>query len=85
MPKIFVLRHQLAEQQAKLKLQAKGSDQSGSVTPNSDDEKYESKTPHGLHPIAYIVNPASPPLIQQTLEQPLELTNRPQIISGKVY
>lgn len=40
MPKIFVLRHQLAEQQAKLKLHDKG-DSSANSPPLSDDEKLE--------------------------------------------
>ena len=39
MPKIFALRHQLAEQQKKLKEQAKGS--SGDSPTNSDEEKLE--------------------------------------------
>jgi hypothetical protein len=72
MPKIFVLRHQLAEQQAKLKLQAKGSDPSGSVSPSSDEEKFEPQQARGT----CIVNPASPTQASAASavpEQPLEL------------
>jgi hypothetical protein len=78
MPKIFVLRHQLAEQQAKLKLQAKGSDPSGSASPNSDEEKFDPQPPGQV-----IVNPASPPQTVSALEQPLELISRQQKITGR--
>jgi len=81
MPKIFVLRHQLAEQQAKLKLQAKGSDPAGSVSPNSDEEKFDPQ-PSG-QTTTCIVNPSSPPQNGPTVEQPLELINRQQKITGK--
>ena len=78
MPKIFVLRHQLAEQQAKLKLQAKGSDPSGSASPNSDEEKFDPQPPGQV-----IVNPASPPQTVSAVEQPLELISRQQKITGR--
>lgn len=80
MPKIFVLRHQLAEQQAKLKLQAKGSDPAGSVSPNSDEEKFD---PQPSGQTTCIVNPASPPQNVPATEQPLELINRQQKITGR--
>ena len=41
MPKIFVLRHQLAEQQARLKSQAKGSSGDSPTSGASDEEKLE--------------------------------------------
>ena len=42
MPKIFVLRHQLAEQQAKLRQHDKGGESnSGSPSLSSDEEKFE--------------------------------------------
>lgn len=84
MPKIFVLRHQLAEQQAKLKLQAKGgSDPSGgSVSPGSDDDKFETQSPTSGH-VTCIVNPASPPQVASAAEHPLELISRQQKITGR--
>ena len=41
MPKIFALRHQLAEQQARLKAQAKGSSGDSPTSGASDEEKLE--------------------------------------------
>ena len=41
MPKIFALRHQLAEQQAKLKAQAKGSSGDSPTSCASDEEKLD--------------------------------------------
>lgn len=41
MPKIFVLRHQLAEQQARLKSQAKGASGDSPTSGASDEEKLE--------------------------------------------
>ena len=41
MPKIFVLRHQLAEQQARLKSQAKGSSGDSPTSGASDEEKLD--------------------------------------------
>lgn len=81
MPKIFVLRHQLAEQQAKLKLQAKGSDPAGSVSPSSDEEKFDPQPSSGQ--VTCIVNPSSPPQIVRAVEQPLELINKQQKITGR--
>ena len=81
MPKIFVLRHQLAEQQAKLKLQAKGgSDNSGPGSSSSDDEKLECQGPSHE---ACIVYPSSPPEDVPVTEQPLELISRQQTITGR--
>jgi len=80
MPKIFVLRHQLAEQQAKLKLQAKGSDPAGSASPNSDEEKFD---PQPSGHVTCIVNPSSPPQNGPPVEQPLELITRQQKITGR--
>ena len=41
MPKIFVLRHQLQEQQAKLRQHDKGGESSNSPSLSSDEEKFE--------------------------------------------
>ncbi len=86
MPKIFVLRHQLAEQQAKLKLQAKGgSDPSGgSVSPGSDDDKFETQSPPSGQ-VTCIVTPSSPPQVATVSEQPLELISRQQKITGRPF
>ncbi len=77
MPKIFVLRHQLAEQQARLKQLAKGgapdgpggTSGSGPTPPSSSDEDATSAGPSQQQP-----QPQQPPHVQQG---PLDLGKRP--------
>ena len=49
MPKIFALRHQLAEQQARLKQFAKGGDLNVTNISSSDEERFDDHTlPHNV-------------------------------------
>ena len=62
MPKIFVLRHQLAEQQARLKQQAKGE----TTVHNSVESTFA--TPQNLSTFSSLLAPPPPPIQQIPLD-----------------
>ena len=72
MPKIFVLRHQLAEQQARLRQSDKGEASNSPPLSSDEDTKYEAGQPSNpLHPNVSEVLPRAPPgLVIQPIPPP---------------
>ncbi len=73
MPKIFVLRHQLAEQQAKLRQHDKGEN-SSSPPLSSDEDKFEPPKPESAqnkaHQVSDILQRPPPGLVIQPIPPP---------------
>lgn len=82
MPKIFVLRHQLAEQQARLRQHDKGGAEASSSPPlSSDEEKFEAERQK-------LIGGNQPP-VPELLNRPPGLVIQPvrqtPTLAGKTY
>ena len=84
MPKIFALRHQLAEQQAKLKQQAKGGSPEASPNSSSDEEKIaggskqaaQEPRPSASQNVGLDISPVPREEAKSEQNAPLELVHR---------
>ena len=82
MPKIYFVRHQLAEQEARLRQGDKaGGENSNSPPLSSDEEKFEPQKEGQVQPVSDILQRPRPGLVIQPIPAPSS-SNTP--INGKI-